>query len=71
MPLAAFKSKYLPSDDFLTTIDDMTLVLKEFTSGTMDAAIFDALELSEAERKEVYWATAELVQQRLGKAASR
>ncbi len=43
MPLAAFKSKYLPSDDFLTTIDDMTLVLKEFTSGTMDAAIFDAL----------------------------
>lgn len=42
-PLAPFKTKHLSSDDFLTTVDDMTLLLKEFTSGTMDAGIFDAL----------------------------
>lgn len=37
----------------------------------LDTLIFDALGLSEAERQEVYWAVAELVQQRLSKAASR
>jgi hypothetical protein len=37
----------------------------------LDDLIFDELGLTEAERKEVYWATAELVKQRLDKAASR
>lgn len=37
----------------------------------LDTLIFDALGLSPAERQEVYWAVAELVQQRLRKAASR
>jgi len=42
-PLAPFKAKNLPSDDFLTTADDMTLLLELFTSGTMDEAIYEAL----------------------------
>lgn len=37
----------------------------------LDNLIFDELGLSEEERNEVYWATAELVQHRLNKAASR
>jgi len=37
----------------------------------LDDIIFDELGLTEAERKEVYWATAELVKQRLDKAGSR
>ena len=37
----------------------------------LDDIIFDELGLTEAERQEVYYATAELVQQRLNKAASR
>ncbi|MBO3272976.1 Eco57I restriction-modification methylase domain-containing protein [Hymenobacter defluvii] len=37
----------------------------------LDGLIFDALGLSAPERQEVYWAVAELVQQRLNKAASR
>jgi hypothetical protein len=37
----------------------------------IDDVIFDELGLTEDERKEVYWATAELVKQRLDKAASR
>jgi hypothetical protein len=37
----------------------------------LDDLIFDELELSTEERKEVYWATAELVKERLDKAASR
>ena len=37
----------------------------------LDDLIFDELELSIDERKEVYWATAELVKERLDKAASR
>ena len=37
----------------------------------LDTLIFEALGLSAAERQEVYWAVAELVQQRLSKAASR
>lgn len=36
----------------------------------LDDIIFDELGLTEKERKEVYWATAELVQQRLQKAKS-
>lgn len=37
----------------------------------LDDLIFDELDLSIDERKEVYWATAELVKERLDKAASR
>lgn len=37
----------------------------------LDDIIFDELGLTEEERKEVYWATAELVKQRLDKAGSR
>ncbi len=37
----------------------------------LDSVIFDALGLSPEERREVYWATAELVKQRLDKAGSR
>ncbi|MDD3878130.1 MAG: hypothetical protein PHT69_16040, partial [Bacteroidales bacterium] len=37
----------------------------------LDDIIFDELGLTEDERKEVYWATAELVKQRLDKAGSR
>lgn len=37
----------------------------------LDDLIFHHLELTEEERKEVYWATAELVKQRLDKAGSR
>ena len=36
----------------------------------LDDVIFDALGLTEEERKEVYWAVAELVKQRLEKARS-
>jgi hypothetical protein len=36
----------------------------------LDDIVFDALDLSEEERKEVYWATAELVKNRLDKARS-
>lgn len=36
----------------------------------IDDKIFDELGLTEEERKEVYYATAELVQQRLQKAKS-
>jgi hypothetical protein len=36
----------------------------------LDDIIFDALGLTEEERKEVYWAVAELVQNRLQKARS-
>jgi hypothetical protein len=36
----------------------------------LDDLIFDALDLTREERKEAYWATAELVKQRLDKAAS-
>ena len=36
----------------------------------LDDIIFDAIGLTEEERKEVYWATAELVQNRLNKAKS-
>lgn len=36
----------------------------------IDDIIFDKLGLTEEERNEVYWATAELVQQRLQKAKS-
>ena len=34
-PLSAFNTKYLPSDDFLTTLDDMTLFLEKITSANM------------------------------------
>lgn len=37
---------------------------------TLDDIVFDALELIEEERKEIYWAVAELVQNRLEKARS-
>ena len=37
----------------------------------LDNIIFDELGLTEEERNEVYWATAELVKQRLDKAGSR
>jgi len=37
----------------------------------LDKVIFDALGLTDDERNEVYWSVAELVQQRLNKAASR
>jgi hypothetical protein len=37
----------------------------------LDDIIFDELNLTQEERNEVYWATAELVKQRLDKAASR
>lgn len=37
----------------------------------MDDIIFDELGLTRAERNEVYWSVAELVQQRLDKAATR
>jgi len=43
IPLDPFKAKHLPSDDFLTTVDDMTLLLKTFTSGDMDKTVYDAL----------------------------
>jgi len=36
----------------------------------LDDIVFDALGLTEEERKEVYWAVAELVKQRLEKARS-
>jgi hypothetical protein len=36
----------------------------------LDDIVFDALELSEEERREIYWATAELVKNRLDKARS-
>jgi hypothetical protein len=36
----------------------------------LDDVVFDALGLTEEERKEVYWATAELVKNRLDKARS-
>ena len=36
----------------------------------LDDIVFDALGLTEEERKEVYWAVAELVQNRLKKAKS-
>ena len=36
----------------------------------LDDVVFDALGLTEEERKEVYWATAELVKNRLDKAGS-
>jgi len=36
----------------------------------LDDIVFDALDLSDEERKEVYWATAELVKNRLDKARS-
>lgn len=38
-----FKSKYLPSDDFLTTIDDMTRLLIAFTSMNPDSSIYEAM----------------------------
>ena len=37
----------------------------------LDDLIFDELGLTQAERDEVYWSLAELVKQRLDKAASR
>ena len=37
----------------------------------LDDIIFDELELTQEERNEVYWSVAELVKQRLDKAASR
>lgn len=37
----------------------------------LDKVVFDALGLTDEERNEVYWSVAELVQQRLNKAASR
>lgn len=36
----------------------------------LDDVVFDALGLTEEERKEVYWAVCELVQNRLNKAKS-
>src|SRR3989338_10922391 len=36
----------------------------------LDNIIFDELDLTKEERKEVYWAVCELVQQRLSKASS-
>jgi hypothetical protein len=36
----------------------------------LDDIVFDALELTEDERKEVYWAVCELVKNRLEKAKS-
>ena len=36
----------------------------------LDDIVFDALSLTEEERKEVYWAVAELVKNRLEKARS-
>ena len=37
----------------------------------LDDIIFDELGITETERNEVYWSVAELVKQRLDKAASR
>ena len=37
----------------------------------LDDVIFDELELTQDERNEDYWSVAELVKQRLDKAASR
>ena len=37
----------------------------------LDDIVFDALNLTNEERNEVYWSVAELVKQRLDKAASR
>ena len=42
-PLTPFKAKYLPSDDFLTTVDDITLFMQLLTSGTLSEEIYDAM----------------------------
>ncbi|MCS7214508.1 MAG: hypothetical protein NZ927_09895 [Candidatus Calescibacterium sp.] len=41
-----------------------------FDRKALDDIVFDALGLTEQERKEVYWAVAELVKNRLEKAKS-
>ncbi|MCX7944137.1 MAG: hypothetical protein N2746_06475 [Deltaproteobacteria bacterium] len=41
-----------------------------FDRKVLDDIVFDALGLTEEERNEVYWAVAELVKNRLGKARS-
>ncbi|HAS74969.1 MAG TPA: hypothetical protein DCS67_12560, partial [Clostridiales bacterium UBA8960] len=41
--LSAFKSKFLPSDDFLTTIDDMTKLMIAFTKEQDDSEIYHAM----------------------------
>lgn len=42
-PLWTFNTKYLPSEDLLTTVDDMEQVLKFFTSDTMNENIKKAM----------------------------
>lgn len=42
-PLWAFNTKYLPSEDLLTTVDDMERILKLFTSDTMNENIKKAM----------------------------
>lgn len=41
--LSTFRSKFLPSDDFLTTIEDMTKLLIAFTGDTIASEIHDAM----------------------------
>lgn len=41
--MSFFKSKYLPSDDFLSTIDDMTKLLIAFTTMDSDSSIYEAM----------------------------
>ena len=41
--LASFKSKYLPSDDFITTLEDMTQLLIAFTTMDPESKIFEAM----------------------------
>lgn len=41
--LPSFKSKYLPSDDFVTTLDDMTQLLIAFTSMDSESKIYEAM----------------------------
>ena len=42
-PLTPFKAKYLPSDDLLTTVDEMTLFMQLVTSESLSDDIADAM----------------------------
>jgi len=70
-------SQYKPVDVFTELGIDISKEIREQQPQPeeyrklIDKVVFDALELSESERNEVYWSVCEMVQNRINKANSK
>lgn len=51
--LDPFEARFLPSDDFLTTLSDMNAFMQAMTSGTVDPAVYDGLFTRQASNSDL------------------